>query len=46
MGHVSDAVARFEVSLTHQMDSQRQVSNLLLDVLNRIDDRLAREVGT
>jgi len=46
MGHVSEAVARFEVSLTHQLESQRQVSNLLLDVLNRIDDRLAREVGT
>jgi hypothetical protein len=42
IAHVSDAVARFEVSLSHHLDNQRQVSSLLLDVLNRIDDRLAR----
>ncbi len=43
MAHVGDAVARFEGTLSHHMESQRQVTGMLLDVLNRISDRLGKE---
>ncbi len=43
MVHVGDAVARFEGTLVQHLDNQRQVTGMLLDVLNRIGDRLGRE---
>jgi len=41
LSEVSASLARFEVSLTHHTDEQRRVGDLLLDVLNRINDRLS-----
>lgn len=44
MAHVGDALARFEVSLGHHTDEERRWGDRLLEVLNQIRDRLAREV--
>ena len=40
MAHVGDAVARFEVSLSHHTEGERRWGDRLLEVLNRISDRL------
>lgn len=44
MAHVSDAVARFEERLAHHAEEERRWGDRMVEALNRISDRLAREV--